>query len=200
MIAKFLMWVWKKLHGSTNDWIVLTSVGGYTSLMALTLPLPGLIPPGVRVKPRYETSLLPKSICLDWSSSCFAEGIAELYPALEDNLHEFQCGPVSHQCKQWRWKYYVALPPWDIENWLGSRVTPLAMWSIDSGLVQGLGVPWEVVTFLLVASAKSPMWDLTMKILLNLLCQCHQYSVWFLSWNIFQCWIVYWFHGSLEPL
>ena len=165
MIAKFLMWVWKKLHRSTNDWIVLTSVGGFTSLMALTLLLPGLILPGVRVKPRYETSLLPKSICLDWSSSCFAEGIAELYPALEDNLHEFQCGPVSHQCKQWRWKYYVALPPWDIENWLGSRVTPLAMWSIDSGLVQGLGVPWEVVTFLLVASAKSPMWDLTMKIL-----------------------------------
>jgi hypothetical protein len=24
--------------------------------------------------------------------------------------------------------------------------------------------------------------------------------VWFLSWNIFQCWILYWFHGSLEPL
>jgi hypothetical protein len=44
------------------------------------------------------------------------------------------------------------------------------------------------------------MWDLTMKILLNLLWQCHQCSVWFLSWNIFQCWTVYWFHGSLKPL
>jgi len=60
MIAKFLMWVWKKLHRPTNDRIVLTSVGGFASLMALSFLSPRLIASGVRVKPRYETSLLPK--------------------------------------------------------------------------------------------------------------------------------------------
>ncbi len=60
MIAKFLMWVLKKLHNPTKDLMVLTSVGGLASLMAFNLFFPGLIPSGKSVKPRYETSLLPK--------------------------------------------------------------------------------------------------------------------------------------------
>ena len=60
MMAKFLMCVRKKLHRPTNEWIVLTSVGGLASFMAFNLFFPGLIPSGVSVKPRYETSLLPK--------------------------------------------------------------------------------------------------------------------------------------------
>ncbi len=43
-----------------NERIVLPSVGGFGSLMAFSLFLPGLIPSGVSVKPRYENSLLPK--------------------------------------------------------------------------------------------------------------------------------------------
>jgi hypothetical protein len=52
MIAKFLMWVQKKLHYPTNDLIVFTSVGGLASFMAFSLFLPGLIPSGVSVKPK----------------------------------------------------------------------------------------------------------------------------------------------------
>ncbi len=60
MIAKFLMWVLKKLHNPTKDLIVLTSVGGLASLIAFNLFFHGLIPSGVSVKPRYETSVFPK--------------------------------------------------------------------------------------------------------------------------------------------
>ena len=59
--AKSLMCVLKKLHRPMKDRIVLISVGGLASLMALSLFLPGLIPSGVRVKPRYETSLFPNT-------------------------------------------------------------------------------------------------------------------------------------------
>ncbi len=52
MMAKFLMWVWKKLQRPKKDLIVLTSVGGFAYLLAFSLFLPGSIPSGVRVKPR----------------------------------------------------------------------------------------------------------------------------------------------------
>ncbi len=48
MIAKFLICVLKKLHSPTKERIVLTSVGGFASLIAFNLFLPGLIPSGVR--------------------------------------------------------------------------------------------------------------------------------------------------------
>ena len=59
-MAKCLMCVRKKLHRPTKEQIVFTSVGGLAFLMAFNLFLPGFIPAGVRVKPRYDTSLLPK--------------------------------------------------------------------------------------------------------------------------------------------
>ncbi len=52
MIAKFLMWVRKKLQRPTKDLIVLTSAGILAVSMAFSLFLPGLIPSGVRVNPR----------------------------------------------------------------------------------------------------------------------------------------------------
>ncbi len=51
--AKSLMCVLKKLHRPTKDQIVLISVGGLASLMALSLFFPSLIPSGVSVKPRF---------------------------------------------------------------------------------------------------------------------------------------------------
>ncbi len=57
--AKSLMCVLKKLHNPTKDQMVLMSVGGLGSFMALSLFFPGLIPSGVRVKTRYDPSLLP---------------------------------------------------------------------------------------------------------------------------------------------
>ncbi len=51
-IAKFLMWVLKKLQRPTNDRIVLTSAGILAVSMAFSLFLPGLMPSGVRVNPR----------------------------------------------------------------------------------------------------------------------------------------------------
>ncbi len=51
-MAKFLMWVWKKLQRPTNDLIVLTSARILAVSMAFSLFLPGLIPSGVRVNPR----------------------------------------------------------------------------------------------------------------------------------------------------
>ncbi len=50
----------KKLHRPTKERIVLMSVGGLAFFMAFSLFLPGFIPAGVRVKPRYDTSLFPK--------------------------------------------------------------------------------------------------------------------------------------------
>ncbi len=55
--AKSLMCVQKKLHNPTKVQIVLTSLGAFAVWIALSLFFPGLIPSGVRVKPRYETSL-----------------------------------------------------------------------------------------------------------------------------------------------
>ena len=52
MIAKFFMCVRKKLQRPTNERIVFTSVGGLAFLIAFSLFLPGLIPAGVKVKPR----------------------------------------------------------------------------------------------------------------------------------------------------
>jgi len=59
MVAKSLMCVRKKLQRATKDLTILTFVGGLASLIACNLFLPGLIPWGVNVKPRYETSWLP---------------------------------------------------------------------------------------------------------------------------------------------
>jgi hypothetical protein len=52
MIANFFICVLKKLHKPTKEQIVLTSVGGLASLIAFNLFFPGLIPSGVKVKPR----------------------------------------------------------------------------------------------------------------------------------------------------
>jgi len=60
MITKFLMCVLKKLHTPTKDMIVFTSVGGFASLMAISLFFPGLTPSGVSVKPKKDISLFPK--------------------------------------------------------------------------------------------------------------------------------------------
>jgi hypothetical protein len=60
MMAKFFVCVQKKLHSLTNDQIVLMSVGGFASLIALSLFFLSLIPSGVSVKPKYDTYLLPK--------------------------------------------------------------------------------------------------------------------------------------------
>ncbi len=49
MIAKFLMWVRKKLQRPTKDLIVLTLAGNLAVSMAFSLFLPGLIPSSVRV-------------------------------------------------------------------------------------------------------------------------------------------------------
>ena len=51
-MAKFLMWVRKKLQRPTNDRIVLTSAGILAVSMDFSLFLPGLMPSGVRVNPR----------------------------------------------------------------------------------------------------------------------------------------------------
>jgi hypothetical protein len=58
--VKYLMCVRKKLHRPMKDRIVLTSLGALAVWIALSLFFSGLIPSGVKVKPRYETSLLPK--------------------------------------------------------------------------------------------------------------------------------------------
>jgi len=60
-IAKSLMWGVKKLQKHMKDWMVLMRVGGFSISIALSLFLPSLIPSGARVKPRYETSLFPKT-------------------------------------------------------------------------------------------------------------------------------------------
>jgi hypothetical protein len=49
MMAKAYM---KKLHNLTNKQMVFISLGGFTSLMALSWFFPGFIPSGFRVKPR----------------------------------------------------------------------------------------------------------------------------------------------------
>ncbi len=51
-MAKFLMWVRKKLHRPTKDLIVLASVRVFTVSIAFSLFLPGLIPSGVSVNLR----------------------------------------------------------------------------------------------------------------------------------------------------
>ena len=66
MIAKILMRVLKNLHSPMIEQMVLTSVAGFASLMVLSLFFPGFIPSGVSVKPRYETSLLPKKHLIDF--------------------------------------------------------------------------------------------------------------------------------------
>ncbi len=50
--AKSLMCILKKLHRPMKDQIVLTSLGGLAVWMALSLFFPGLIPSGVKVKPK----------------------------------------------------------------------------------------------------------------------------------------------------
>ena len=52
VIAKFFMWVRKKLQRPTNDLIVLASAGALAVSIAFNLFLPGLMPSGVRVNPR----------------------------------------------------------------------------------------------------------------------------------------------------
>jgi len=52
MTAKSLMCVRKKLHRPTKDRSVLTSLGGLAVWIALILFFLGLIPSGVKVKPR----------------------------------------------------------------------------------------------------------------------------------------------------
>ena len=52
MMAKSLMCVLKKLHSPTKDLTILIMVGGLASLMACSLFCPGLMPSGVKVKPR----------------------------------------------------------------------------------------------------------------------------------------------------
>ena len=93
--AKSLMLVWKKLHNPTKDRIILTSAGAMAVWIALSLFLPGLMPSGVRVKPRYETSLLLKK---HLSKLIFR--LCELVLALLDVPHESLCAQVGHQCRQ----------------------------------------------------------------------------------------------------
>ncbi len=52
MMAKFLMWVRKKLHRPTNDLIVVTSAGVFAVSIAFSLFMLGLIPSGVKVNHR----------------------------------------------------------------------------------------------------------------------------------------------------
>jgi hypothetical protein len=61
IIAKSLMWVRKKLQRPTKDLTIFMLVGGCASLIACNLFLPGLMPSGDSMNPRYETSLLPKA-------------------------------------------------------------------------------------------------------------------------------------------
>ncbi len=58
--AKSLMCVQKKLHSPTKEQIIYTSLGAMALWIALSLFFLGLIPSGVRVKPRFETYLLMK--------------------------------------------------------------------------------------------------------------------------------------------
>ncbi len=60
IIAKIFICVLKKLQSPMKEQIVFTSVGGLTSLITLNLFFLGLIPAGVSVNPRKDTSLFPK--------------------------------------------------------------------------------------------------------------------------------------------
>jgi len=100
MIAKFLIWVLKKLHSPTKEQVVLTSVGGLAFLIAFNLFLPGFIPAGVSVKPRYDTSLLPKKHLSRFIFKLWYTAFLTLVLELLSVLHVLLCELVSHQCRQ----------------------------------------------------------------------------------------------------
>ena len=60
ILLKSLIWVLKKLHNPTKDLISDLEVGILAFSTAFSLSLPGIIPSGVSLKPRYATSLQPK--------------------------------------------------------------------------------------------------------------------------------------------